>query len=101
MRGSIRLLGLNKGPRAQIRVGLTELLRCIHDDGAAPGHGLLEGLTGNQEKTDTLVPRLHHHLIATVEQDQGPIARQFVSRRGIAARRFREDGAGLRRKGPL
>jgi hypothetical protein len=66
---------LQERPLFQFRKRLAELLLCVHHDGAVPGHGLLQGFSGNQEEADAVFAGLYHDLIAPVKEDQRAVVR--------------------------
>ncbi len=47
---------------------LPELLLCVHDNGAIPGYRLLKRFSGDQEKPDAVVARLHRDLVAAIKE---------------------------------
>ena len=66
---------LEKCAALEFLESLLKLLLRVHDNWPVPGHGLLQGLAGNQQETNAVIAGLNHHLIAPVKQDQRAIVR--------------------------
>src|SRR5215467_11669158 len=60
---------------------LAQLFLRIHHDWSVPRHRLLERLAGHQQKPNPFFSRLHHQLIAAVEQHERPVVRLRRRRR--------------------
>ena len=56
-------------PILQLAIGCLDLFLSVHNDGAMPGHRLLQRLAGDQQKPDAVLPGLHLNLVTRVEQD--------------------------------
>ena len=65
---------LDERAGAQLADRLAQLLLGVHDDRSVPGDRLLERLAGHQQEADAFVARLHHDLVAAVEQHERPVA---------------------------
>ncbi len=69
-------------PAFQLFEGLTQLLLRVHDDGAVPGHGLLERLARDQQEADAVFAGLDRDFVAAIEEDQRAVI-------GLGGRRVR------------
>ena len=59
----------------------------VHHDRTVPGHRLLDRLSRDEQEADPLVARLHHDLVAAIEQHQRSIARCRSAARASSRRR--------------
>ena len=66
-------VSLDESARPQLGVGLPQLLFGVHHNWAAPRDRLLNRFARDEQKTDPVVARLHHYLIAPIEQHQKPV----------------------------
>ena len=57
----------------ELAEGLLELVLGVHDDGAVPGDGLLEGLAGDEEKADAVLAGLDADFVAAIKEDKGAV----------------------------
>ena len=64
----------DEGAGLQFGHCLAQLLLRIHHDRAVPCNRFLNRLARNQQESDTLVARLHHDLVAAVEEHQRVVA---------------------------
>src|ERR1022692_2997082 len=79
------LLGLTvlqKRSLLQFRECPLQLLLSVHHDRSVPGHRLLERLSGDQKKSDPIIPSLYRHLVAAIEKNERAVIR-FHRWRGV------------------
>src|SRR5581483_6448490 len=75
---ALRSAALDEGAVAQLAHRLLQLGLGVHDDGAVPGHRLLDRLTGDEQEANALLAGLDRHLLAAVEEHERAVARALT-----------------------
>ena len=59
-----------EGSFTELGKSLAELLLCVHHDRTVPSHGFLEGLSRDQQESDSIISCLHHDLVTAIKQHE-------------------------------